>query len=194
MPRTLCGYEPLQFSRTSEQKRQSLFTAKPCQFVRHKFNRTNSDLSKKTILTKTQKFNKTPPVLAPCCYGIKIKCVFLRFRHTAKFPVSPSNLKNLTASLGVERARKPSAYFFGTFFRTSEKSTYVSCFARHKLKHTNSEPSKNLSSFTPLFSEKKADGEAPLQFSRTSEQKRQSLFTAKTNPFSCHKCQHENSE
>ena len=53
--------------------------------------------------------------------GRKIKCVFMRFRHTAKFAVSPSNLKNLTASPGVERARKPSVYFFGTFFVQAKK-------------------------------------------------------------------------
>ena len=52
----------------------------------------------------------------------KEKTRFLAFPHTVKFPVSPSNLKNLTASPGVERVRTPSAYFFGTFFRTSEKS------------------------------------------------------------------------
>ena len=52
----------------------------------------------------------------------KEKPRFLAFPHTAKFPVSPSNLKNLTASPGVGRVRTPSAYFFGTFFRTSEKS------------------------------------------------------------------------
>ena len=45
----------------------------------------------------------------------------MRFRHTAKFAVSPSNLKNLTASPGVERARKPSVYFFGTFFVQAKK-------------------------------------------------------------------------
>ena len=45
----------------------------------------------------------------------------MRFRHTAKFAVSPSNLKNLTASPGVERARKPSGYFFGTFFVQAKK-------------------------------------------------------------------------
>ena len=45
----------------------------------------------------------------------------MRFRHTAKFPVSPSNLKNLTASPGVKRARKPSVYFFGTFFVQAKK-------------------------------------------------------------------------
>ena len=56
----------------------------------------------------------------------KEKPRFLAFPHTVKFPVSPSNLKNLTASPGVERVRTPSAYFFGTFFRTSEKSAAVS--------------------------------------------------------------------
>ena len=45
----------------------------------------------------------------------------MRFRHTAKFAVSPSNLKNLTASPGVKRARKPSVYFFGTFFVQAKK-------------------------------------------------------------------------
>ena len=55
----------------------------------------------------------------------KEKLRFLAFDETAKFPVSPSNLKNLTASPGVERVRTPSAYFFGTFFRTSEKSARI---------------------------------------------------------------------
>ena len=50
----------------------------------------------------------------------------MRFRHTAKFAVSPSNLKNLTASPGVERARKPSVYFFGTFFVQAKKVHIVS--------------------------------------------------------------------
>ena len=50
----------------------------------------------------------------------------MRFRHTAKFAVSPSNLKNLTASPGVERARKPSGYFFGTFFVQAKKVHIVS--------------------------------------------------------------------
>ena len=56
----------------------------------------------------------------------KNKMCFLRFRHTVKFPVSPSNLKNLTASPGVERARKPSVYFFGTFFVQAKKVHIVS--------------------------------------------------------------------
>ena len=51
----------------------------------------------------------------------KEKPRFLAFPHTAKFPVSPSNLKNLTASPGVERARKPFVYFFGTFFVQAKK-------------------------------------------------------------------------
>ena len=50
----------------------------------------------------------------------------MRFRHTAKFAVSPSNLKNLTASPGVERVRTPSAYFFGTFFVQAKKVHIVS--------------------------------------------------------------------
>ena len=50
----------------------------------------------------------------------------MRFRHTAKLAVSPSNLKNLTASPGVERARKPSVYFFGTFFVQAKKVHIVS--------------------------------------------------------------------
>ena len=50
----------------------------------------------------------------------------MRFRHTAKFAVSPSNLKNLTASPGVERARKPSGCFFGTFFVEAKKVHIVS--------------------------------------------------------------------
>ena len=45
----------------------------------------------------------------------------MRFLHTAKFAVSPSNLKNLTASPGAGRARKPSGYFFGTFFVQAKK-------------------------------------------------------------------------
>ena len=51
----------------------------------------------------------------------KEKPRFLAFPHTVKFPVSPSNLKNLTASPGVKRARKPSVYFFGTFFVQAKK-------------------------------------------------------------------------
>ena len=94
--------------------------------MRHKFNRTNSDLSKKNILTKTQKFNKTPPVLAPCCYGIKIKCVFLRFHILRKFRYRRKTCEakrslSFTASPGVKRARKPSVYFFGTFFVQAKK-------------------------------------------------------------------------
>ena len=94
--------------------------------MRHKFNRTNSDLSKKTILTKTQKFNKTPPVLAPCCYGIKIKCVCLRFHILRKFryrrkTCGAKRSLSFTASPGVKRARKPSVYFFGTFFVQAKK-------------------------------------------------------------------------
>ena len=52
----------------------------------------------------------------------KEKPRFLAFPHTVEIQVSPSNLKNLTASPGVERVRTPSAYFFGTFFPTREKS------------------------------------------------------------------------
>ena len=51
----------------------------------------------------------------------KEKPRFLAFPHTVEFQVSPSNLKNLTASPGVERARKPSGYFFGTFFVQAKK-------------------------------------------------------------------------
>ncbi|PWM69225.1 MAG: hypothetical protein DBX61_02165, partial [Clostridiales bacterium] len=66
-------------------------------------------------------------------------CVFMRFRHTAKFAVSPSNLKNLTASPGVERARKPSAYFFGTFFVRAKKVRQCAApnFAGEQAKITN---------------------------------------------------------
>ena len=51
----------------------------------------------------------------------KIKCVFMRFRHTGNFRYRRQISKNLTASPGVERVRTPSACFFGTFFRTSKK-------------------------------------------------------------------------
>ena len=51
----------------------------------------------------------------------KEKPRFLAFPHTVKFPVSPSNLKNLTASPGVGRVRTPSGYFFGTFFVQAKK-------------------------------------------------------------------------
>ena len=99
----------------------------------------------------------------------KEKLRILRFHILWKFnyrrkTCGAKRSRSFTASLGVERARKPSAYFFGTFFRTSEKSTYVLWFARHKLKHTNSEPSKNLSSFTPLFSEKKRTAKRRCNF------------------------------
>ena len=56
----------------------------------------------------------------------KNKLRILAFPHTVEFPVSPSNLKNLTASPGVERARKPSVYFFGTFFVQAKKVHIVS--------------------------------------------------------------------
>ena len=51
----------------------------------------------------------------------KEKPRFLAFPHTVEIQVSPSNLKNLTASPGVKRARKPSVYFFGTFFVRAKK-------------------------------------------------------------------------
>ena len=51
----------------------------------------------------------------------KIKCVFMRFRHTGNFRYRRQISKNLTASPGVERARKPSVYFFGTFFVQAKK-------------------------------------------------------------------------
>ena len=51
----------------------------------------------------------------------KEKLRILAFPHTVEIQVSPSNLKNLTASPGVERARKPSVYFFGTFFVQAKK-------------------------------------------------------------------------
>ena len=72
----------------------------------------------------------------------KEKPRFLAFPHTVKFPVSPSNLKNLTASPGVERVRTPSAYFFGTFFRTSEKSAVrpPAILADEQVKKSNSFP------------------------------------------------------
>ena len=41
------GDVPLQYLRTSKQKRQIVFFAKPCLFVRHKFHRTNSEEKRK---------------------------------------------------------------------------------------------------------------------------------------------------
>ena len=44
------GCEPLQYSRMSKHIRQIVFFAKPCPFVRHKFNRTNSVKKKIQVL------------------------------------------------------------------------------------------------------------------------------------------------
>ena len=55
----------------------------------------------------------------------KEKLRFLAFDETAKFPVSPSNLKNLTAQ-GVQRAA-PYGVLFWNFFRTAEKSAAAMC-------------------------------------------------------------------
>ena len=46
---------------------------------------------------------------------------------------------SFTASPGVERVRTPSAYFFGTFFRTSEKSAAAKrrCNTRERASKNN---------------------------------------------------------
>ena len=54
----------------------------------------------------------------------KIKCVFMRFRHTAKFAVSPSNLKKFDGVPGSREGSQALRVLFWYFFRTSEKSTY----------------------------------------------------------------------
>ena len=101
----------------------NLSFAKPCPFMRHKFNRINSDIKPKFHITKLKNFIKHRCV-SPMSIWCKNKLRILRFRIVWKFPVSPSNLKNLTASPGVERARKPFVYFFGTFF-VQAKKVYV---------------------------------------------------------------------
>ena len=114
----------------------------------------------------------------------------MRFRHTAKFAVSPSNLKNLTASPGVERVRKPSGYFFGTFFVQAKKV--------HTVPHTHGsrEGEHTLHVLFWYFfrtSEKSAAVSRCNTHGRTSKNNK---FYLPRNlcPFSCHKRQHENSD
>ena len=46
----------------------------------------------------------------------------MRFRHTAKFPVSPSNLKKFDGVPGSREGSQALCVLFWNFFRTSEKS------------------------------------------------------------------------
>ena len=103
------------------------------------------------IINKTQKFHKTPPVLARCCCGVNKNCAFLRFHILWKFKYRRQILKiwrrpresrglasplctflvlfsykrkkyiSSPISMGVERARTHSAYFFDTFFLRGKK-------------------------------------------------------------------------
>ena len=62
----------------------------------------------------------------------KEKMRILRFHITWNFQYrrktcGAKRSLSFTASPGVERVRTPSAYFFDTFFRTSEKSAAAMC-------------------------------------------------------------------
>ena len=108
------------------------------------------------IINKTQKFPKTPPVLARCCCGVNKNCVFLRFHILWNLGIAVKHAEHCGAgvlrrsresrglasplctflvlfsykrkkyisspiSMGVERVRTPSAYFFDTFFLRGKK-------------------------------------------------------------------------
>ena len=65
-------------------------------------------------------------MLALCRHGVKINCEFLRFHILWKFKYrrktcGAKRSLSFTASPGVERARKPFVYFFGTFFVQAKK-------------------------------------------------------------------------
>ena len=110
----------------------------------------------------------------------KEKPRFLAFPHTVEFQVSPSNLKNLTASPGVERARKPSVYFFGTFFVQAKKVHIVS--------HPHGSP-EGAHTLCVLFWAVR-----PPAILADEQAKITNLSFAKPCPFSCHKFKHENSD
>ena len=110
----------------------------------------------------------------------KEKTRFFAFLHTVEIQVSPSNLKNLTASPGVERVRTPSGYFFGTFFVQAKKVHIVS----HP--HGSREGAHTL---CVLFWAVR-----PPAILADKQEKITKLSFAKPCSFSRHKFKHENSD
>ena len=107
-------------------KIMNLSSAKTCPFSCHKFQHENSDIKPKPNITKTQKFYKTSPVLACSRKGKNKEFVFVRLMKIQNFlyrrkTCEAKRSRSFTASPGVERARKPSLYFFGTFFVQTKK-------------------------------------------------------------------------
>ena len=85
----------------------------------------NKDSKQKPIITKTQKFHKNTDVSARSRWDVKKNSAFLRFHILWNFRYRRqiSKIWRRRESRGL----RPMVYFFGIFFRTSEKSAAAMC-------------------------------------------------------------------
>ena len=117
----------------------------------------NQDSKSKPHITKNQKFPKKHRCVSPQSLRSKDKLRILRFHTMWNFKYRRKTCGarrslSFTASPGVKRARKPSVYFFGTFFVQAKKvrrRSAAAILANEQAKITNLILRENTPVFVP---------------------------------------------